>query len=198
MSTSSLNYTYPEFMKLDSGDPQSARLSLVRSVNELYVNPSLSASSASIALSRGNGTRANAFTSIDTSSPLVSAGSHGNSMLDWSVRIKVGKHALQGQSFTVFVFLSSDADVPPNPAEWFVYPAFVGEHSVFASSMFRRCANCQRQQEAGVITEGVVHLNRTLVGKVASFEPDDVAPFLQSNLTWRIQKVSFASVYPFD
>ena len=183
-------------MKLDGGDEESAKLSLVRSVNTLYVNPSLSASASASSSSSTSASTSNSQSQgvvhAATAPHLhpIPASGGGGSMLDWSVHINIRKYELEGQSFTVFIFLASNADVPSNPTEWFTTPAFVGEHSVFANSVPGQCANCQRQREAGLVTEGVVHLNHALVGKVTSYDPDDVQPFLRDNLNWRVQKVS--------
>ena len=107
----------------------------------------------------------------------------GGVVHDWTVRIHFKKYEL-GQSFAVLIFLG---EVPEDASQWRGSPSFVGAHVAFVNSAANQCANCREQ--ADVVSEGFVHLNRALARHVSSYEPSVVVPYLRDNLHWRIQAV---------
>lgn len=114
----------------------------------------------------------------------------GSRYYDWTARVNVKQYAV-GTSFSVLLFLG---DVHHDPASWQTgrCETFAGAVDAFVNSSAEQCANCRNQREDELVIEGFVHLNRAIARLAPDFEslhPDVVKPWLQKNLTWRVQKV---------
>lgn len=157
------------------GNLEAVRGEVTKKINQLYGDSNLFADWQSSKAFNVNST---------LSAPTSSDGSY----LDWTARIHVKKHEIGG-SFAVLIFIG---DVPENPDEWYMSSSFVGAHYGFVNSVVESCENCAMQQEAGVVLEGFVHLNRALVHVLpgGSFDENVVEPILKENLHWRVRKVS--------
>lgn len=216
-ATSTLGYSYPEFNGLDLADKNAVRRAITQKINQLYSGSaffglgSASLASASVGASAPKGVSATGQESLVSSlsvsasapaqanqpagpdtdgtkiPPIEPSPGGGNSYLDWTARIHVKKYALGG-SFSVLLFIG---EVPEDPEEWYTSPSFVGAHSAFVNGSAERCENCRVQREAGIVTEGFVHLNNGIIRnlRVSSFDEDVMEPLLKENLHWRIQKV---------
>ncbi|VDC03107.1 unnamed protein product [Peniophora sp. CBMAI 1063] len=112
-----------------------------------------------------------------------------NEYLDWTVRVEVDKFALGGKTFSVLIFLG---DVPSNPTQWRSATSFVGSVTAFATPL----ANTGQPS----LIEGFVHLNEYIAkhSGLHSYDPDEVKPYLKSNLKFRIQTATYQSVSPGD
>ena len=106
---------------------------------------------------------------------------------DWTARVEFKKHELGG-SFSVLIFLG---EVPEDPKQWNVSPAYVGGVYAFVNSVTGRCANSGNQADA--VQEGFVHLNTGISqhSGLGSLDPDAVEPYLAKALKWRVQKVFY-------
>ncbi|KAJ6568852.1 hypothetical protein B0H19DRAFT_1373291 [Mycena capillaripes] len=174
-TTTSLNYTYPEFNGLDIGQSRcGARTDSAENYefdNRWFVSTTV------------------------TANPHTNPVNNEQSR-DWTARIQVEKYALNG-SFFIVIFLGP---VPSDSSEWYTSPSFVGSHFVFANPQVLgaqaqgdgHCANCQHQAAARIVVEGFVHLNTALARVIAdsnenltSFDPADVVPYLTERLSWR-------------
>ncbi|KAJ7775767.1 tyrosinase [Mycena maculata] len=222
--TSQVGYTYPEFNGLDMSDPSMVQSAIAQKVNRLYgggssfapisalsVSPAASTSSSAVAPevpkiniaaaspSKSNPGHAPASVPEAPASLVHVAAPHDAeepTILDWTARIQVKKYEVGG-SFSVLLFLGA---VPDDPKQWRSSPNFVGAHQAFVNSVPERCANCHRNRDA--LVEGFVHLDEGIIehsgmgehGGLGSLEPNDVEPYLEENLHWRVQKAGGQAV----
>lgn len=189
-----LGYTYPEFNDLDMGNKEAVRQAIARKVNQLYGDDDSVFSSfpgvtnfASIQSVAAAVPQAAAAVASAPPPILAAPGGGSASIPDWTVRVRVKKYELD-QSFSVMVFLG---EVPQNPADWFSSPSYVGDHSVFVNAALDKCENCRVQQAVGIVTEGFIHLTKSIVAHsgLSSLDETAVVPYLEKNLHWRVRKV---------
>ncbi|KAI0065560.1 photo-regulated tyrosinase [Artomyces pyxidatus] len=180
--TAKLGYTYPEFNSLDQGNRDAARTGIARIINKMYGGPFFGSHP-----SFSSSLRAEIAETGDTSAvaSAIGIGSVANTIYDWTARILFKKYELGG-SFSVLIFLGT---VPDDPAQWRTSPSFVGTHSAFVNGSSDLCANCRNH--ADTKTEGFVHLDPVIAKNsgLGSFDPDVVVPYLERELSWRVQKV---------
>lgn len=108
--------------------------------------------------------------------------------LEWLVNIKAEKHALDGK-FTVHVFLGPVEET--DPALYPISPNHVGTFSTFGSDRDTECDKCKEdqandQQVTGQIPLTIALAERFFAHMVGSLQPNDVSPYLQENLHWRV------------
>ncbi|KAF9878953.1 hypothetical protein CkaCkLH20_03853 [Colletotrichum karsti] len=111
-----------------------------------------------------------------------------NTYLEWLVNIRAVKADLGG-NYVVHVFLGSPDDADP-----VLYPtnhSHVGAFATFGQGEKTACGNCQQgrargQQITGQVPLTLALVERYLAGMVDSLEPEDVVPYLQKNLHWRV------------
>jgi tyrosinase len=167
-STGTFGYSYPElpFWTEDS-DPSAYQASLRSKINELYGPP------------------ANTTPLANTPHTKRALTTNSNQYREWIANIRAQRFAMTG-SFFVRVFLG---DFNPDPAQWSFDPNLVGTHGFFGGI----CKDCQNQDSA--LVSGAVPLTTALLasirnGYLASLEPDDVEPYLRTNMHWRVSVVS--------
>ena len=90
-------------------------------------------------------------------------------------------------SYFVYIFLGEPSE---DTEEWPLDEKLVGAHCVLAPS-----DQSAEMDNMDLIVAGAVPLSKALsdaveAGDLKSLEESDVAPYLQSNLHWRIAKVS--------
>ncbi|KAI8159016.1 hypothetical protein K4K49_005078 [Colletotrichum sp. SAR 10_70] len=115
-----------------------------------------------------------------------------NKYLEWLVNIKAEKAQLGG-NYVVHVFLGDVDDASP-----LLYPtqhSHVGVFATFGQNENTACRNCQEgrargQQITGQIPITLALVERYLAGMVDSLTPEDVIPYLQKNLHWRVALVN--------
>ena len=108
---------------------------------------------------------------------------------DYTCHIVSEKHGLGG-TYTIFGFLTNNT-VPDSPDQWLTHPDFCGAHSVFAP--------LGPAPQTGMLVGGTISLTTSLVGKVASgaipsIEENDVLPYLQNNLQWKVATAAGVAV----
>lgn len=160
------------------GDKEAVRRAITRKINELYGDLGLTSPAS-------GGQQAVPIPQAVSTSSVSSAAPVSGPYLDWTARVHVKKYELGG-SFSVVLFIG---EVPENPEDWYTSPSFAGAHSAFVNSSSERCENCTRQEQAGAVTEGFIHLNNAIARKVSSFEDKVVEPLLKKELHWRVIKV---------
>ena len=108
--------------------------------------------------------------------------------LEWLVNVKAVKHSLGGDYF-VHVFIGDPDD---NIAEsYLTNPTHVATFSTFGQDPSTGCGKCQKAQVnraevTGQIPLTIALLERYLAGHVHGLGPEDVVPFLQTHLHWRV------------
>ncbi|KAF2865458.1 hypothetical protein BDV95DRAFT_632307 [Massariosphaeria phaeospora] len=112
----------------------------------------------------------------------------GNQYLEWLVDIRAKKHTLGG-NFVVHVFLGNPDD--ENSFLYIADPNHVAIFSTFGTDDTTGCQNCKSGQEAHLEVTGQIPLTLALVeryfaGKLDGITSDDVIPYLQKNLHWRV------------
>jgi tyrosinase len=107
---------------------------------------------------------------------------------EWITNVRVIKHSL-GQTFRVMVFLG---DFNPDPQTWPFEPSLAGRVTVLGRGKTNKtCDKCQIDAARDLVVTGTVPLTSALLehissGQLASLEPNDVVPYLQKNLHWRV------------
>jgi len=133
----------------------------------------------------------------------VSGLSEGDSIREWTVRIRCKKFEVGG-NFSVLLFLKDSEDpedpevpdVPPlpaNPNKWFFAPTFIGAFDTFVNDTPEECTNCQ--EHAQDIISGFVHINESITKNryAGTLDPVVVEPFLTKRLNWRVLKVGIVT-----
>lgn len=110
-----------------------------------------------------------------------------NKYTEWVVNIRAQKHGL-GQAFRIQVFLG-DID-ESDPDSWDTEFNAVGRVSVLGRSRETRCAKCRVDTASELMVSGTVPLTSALLqdivgGETASLKPEDVVPYLTTNLRWK-------------
>jgi tyrosinase len=134
----------------------------------------------------------------------VSGLSEGDSIREWTVRIRCKKFEVGG-NFSVLLFLKDSEDpedpevpdVPPlpaNPNKWFFAPTFIGAFDTFVNDTPEECTNCQ--EHAQDIISGFVHINESITKNryAGTLDPVVVEPFLTKRLNWRVLKADGTEV----
>ncbi|KIO32734.1 hypothetical protein M407DRAFT_18201 [Tulasnella calospora MUT 4182] len=107
---------------------------------------------------------------------------------DWTARIRCIESEL-GTNFSVFVFLGP---LPKPPANPITSPNYVGSFDTYFDNISYSTAESRSQggSSGGVLVQGFVNLSRALVklGGFQTLEPENVVPYLKSNLNWCAQK----------
>jgi tyrosinase len=178
VTTSSLNYSYPEFNGLNMDDPQAVSTAIKAYVKSKYdVGES----------GNGNDTEpgVSPLTQPLTATGATPATEAPKSIYNWGALVHTKRFELD-HSYTVSIFLG---DVPEDPEDWLTSPSFVGFHAAFANHQIDLCANCSKQREN--VISSLVCLNKKIVERsgLSSFEPCVIAPYLKNNLHWRVQMV---------
>ncbi|KIM27071.1 hypothetical protein M408DRAFT_173274 [Serendipita vermifera MAFF 305830] len=114
---------------------------------------------------------------------------HGKKYTEWIANITVEKHAAK-TTFYVYIFLG---DFNPDSTKWAQEPNLVGTHVIFANNILSTgCERCHTAAREGKLVTGTIPLTGALgdrLGKekLASLEPEEIVPYLQKELHWRIQ-----------
>ncbi|KAG8894525.1 hypothetical protein FRC00_008823 [Tulasnella sp. 408] len=107
---------------------------------------------------------------------------------DWTARIRCIESEL-GTNFSVFVFLGP---IPQPPADPMTSPNYVGSFDTYFDEISYSIAERRSQggSSGGVLVQGFVNLSRALVRQCGfqTLEPENVIPYLKSNLNWCAQK----------
>jgi hypothetical protein len=106
--------------------------------------------------------------------------------LNWTARLRFDQFEVD-RSFTIFLFLCRESEIPDNPNEWSSHAKLAGCDDVFVNGRPESCANCRDNSD--LATEDYVQLDHALLESVRSVEKDVVVPFLKENLHWRVAKV---------
>lgn len=173
--TKTFGYTYPETSK---GDQANARAA----VNRLY----------------GSGYNGGGLIGVrDT--PVTAGKMRGTAgfLVDgrqrhYAANLVSDKHALNG-SYAIHVFVGAFDN--SDPSSWPTSPNLAGTHATFGSLR----ANEDVAQKS-LVTGGTIPLTNILISKVGSddlpsLKEDDVVRYLESNLQWRVAKVSKKASY---
>ncbi|KAK6196963.1 hypothetical protein LQW54_010977 [Pestalotiopsis sp. IQ-011] len=113
---------------------------------------------------------------------------HNNKYLEWLVNIRADKSELDG-NFHVHVFLGDPDD--SDPKKYAQNLSYVGVFATFGQDKDTACQNCQDGRAAGIHITGQIPLTIALIeryigGLVGGLTPEDVVPYLQKNLHWRV------------
>jgi tyrosinase len=84
--------------------------------------------------------------------------------------------------------------MPITEADLMQAPSLAGVHHIFAAPS-EACDNCGRQAEQADVVETTIPITSLLIdyrasGLLQSLDPEDVQPFLQARLKWRVGTVS--------
>ena len=120
--------------------------------------------------------------------------------LEWLIDIKAAKHALGGD-FLVHFFIGDPDDA--NPQLYVANPTHVGAFSTFGQDEHTKCAKClesqaTKMQVTGQIPLTIALVERYLAGHVDGITLDDVVPFLQKNLHWRVTNLDGGRLHRAD
>ncbi|KAF3914599.1 Tyrosinase [Orbilia brochopaga] len=113
---------------------------------------------------------------------------------EYDCNIRFERFDLGGRPFTVHIFLG---DFNPNPATWMWDKNRVGGVYNFVAGVERgdgsACSNCEQQSQDHTVVTGQVSLTNSILDDVEdpanhlnSLIPEEVIPYLQQNLHWRI------------
>lgn len=113
---------------------------------------------------------------------------------EYDCNIRFERFDLGGRPFTVHIFLG---DFNPNPATWLWDKNRVGGVYNFVAGVERgddsTCSNCEQQSDDHTIVTGQLSLTNAIMDDVEdpanhlnSLIPEEVIPYLQRNLHWRI------------
>lgn len=179
--TTDLGYSYPDFEGLNRDDPGEAAARISTIVAELYdiYESRKDRGREAAAPSQRNMLHRSASESTNSSS----------NFHEWMARIRVKQFALE-TSFSLLIFLG---EAPEDPADWHTSPRYVGAHHAFVNGASQDCDNCRAQ--ADLVIEGFVNLNDAIAthSGLDTFAPERVKPYLETNLHWYIQKVSYCA-----
>ncbi|KAG8953725.1 hypothetical protein FRC04_001929 [Tulasnella sp. 424] len=109
---------------------------------------------------------------------------------DWTARIRCIESEL-GENFSVYIFLGP---IPKPPANVITSPNYVGSFDTYFDSISYSIAERRSQggsnSSRGTLVQGFVNLSRALVehGGFQTLEPENVVPYLKSNLKWCVEK----------
>ena len=115
--------------------------------------------------------------------------------------IQRGRLALNG-TFTIFYFISNydDGHAPGSVDQYLVSPSLAAVTHIFAAPT-NMCDNCGRQDEQALAVTNTSAITSLLLdyikkgeketGGLADLEPENVKPFLEKRLKWRVLQVSF-------
>ncbi|KAG9037934.1 hypothetical protein FS837_001348 [Tulasnella sp. UAMH 9824] len=106
---------------------------------------------------------------------------------DWTARIRCIESEL-GTNFSVWVFLGP---IPNPPA--MTSPNYVGSFDAYYDEISYSIAErrSQGRSRGGVLVQGFANLSRALVQQgLQTLEPENVNPYLKSNLNWCAQKAN--------
>ncbi|KAK7753914.1 hypothetical protein SLS62_004012 [Diatrype stigma] len=114
---------------------------------------------------------------------------------EWFIDDKIQRLALNGD-FTIFYFIGTEhrPGAPSSDSDFALAPTLAGMNHVFAAPT-QLCDNCGRQDEQGLIVTNTVAITSVLldfieVGELGGLEREDVIPFLQKRLKWRILTIN--------
>ncbi|XXG94702.1 ammonium transporter Amt1 [Hypoxylon texense] len=142
---------------------------------------------------RSNGLSWNSQTSTH---PSLSAVFKGNKYREWIANVRVSKQAMGG-SFSVHLFLG---EVPSDPTSWPVASNLVGTLGIFAHRGKHGMSHGMSvdRKVAGTIPMTSALMQMASLGEVPSLHAEDVVPFLQSNLEFRISLTDGRTAEPQD
>ena len=131
--------------------------------------------------------------SLGPSKPYLRDLAPSDKYLEWITNIKAEKHTLDG-TYTVHVFLGP-ADDEPNVGLWPAAPTHVGTFAPLGQPSDTGCEKCQSDQSnnlqvTGQIPLTVALMERYLGGMIRNLKAENVVPYLQKNLHWRVATVS--------
>lgn len=182
-----LQYTYPEFQGVNTGDQQALQSAIAQKVNQLYGPGSTPMSKRSQQLPVNIPTKRShkLMSRKNRLSDMLGKifGGNGGQYSDWTARVTFDRTEVGG-SFSVVFFLGS---VPEDSSTWLTCPQFVGAHHAFVHSM--QCTKCDQDR---FMEEGFVSLNPAIADKTTfgSFLSNLVVPWLTAGLQWRVRAVS--------
>lgn len=107
---------------------------------------------------------------------------------EWVTNVRVVKHSL-GQTFRVMIFLG---DFNSNPETWPFEHSLVSRVTVLGrGNTNKNCDKCRADAAKDFVVTGTVSLTSALLqdiadGRLASLDKEDVVPYLQKNLHWRV------------
>ena len=108
---------------------------------------------------------------------------------EWMTNIRAVKHGLD-QTFRVMVFLG---DFNQDPHTWTYEHNLIGSMTALDRTPTTKCSKCQADRIRDLVITGQVSLTHALLqdvvdGKLASLKSNDVEPYLEKNLHWRVLK----------
>jgi tyrosinase len=107
-----------------------------------------------------------------------------NSFIDWRIRVRAARFALN-MGYTVLLFLGIPSE---DVAEWRTDPNLVGMHSAFTNMSAPKCENCVDQADAMDIS--INNITLPLIDRGQDIDDvEQIKQYVETNLHWRIQKV---------
>lgn len=167
--TRALGYSYPETANTNGISVQE---NVVRTINRLY------------------GPNAQAITTSEVSAHDLSA---SGDYREWVANIQMQKFVLNAP-FTIYVFLGP---ISTEPKSWSSDPNLAGLHTTFVRSMRsdNKC-DCGSSQ---LVTAAIPLTNRLMKmvgqGELNSLSPEEVAPWLEENLNYRLSLMNGSQVF---
>jgi hypothetical protein len=107
------------------------------------------------------------------------------SFIDWRIRVRAARFAFN-VGYTVLLFLGKPSE---DPVSWREDKNLIGMHSAFTNKAAPKCASCADQ--ANAVDISVTNITFFLLGKYQDIDNvDKIKSYVETNLYWRIQKVS--------
>jgi tyrosinase len=141
-----------------------------------------------------------AVTRRDVNAAEIPGEVQNGSYREYAANILSQKFALNG-TYAIYVFVGEvDGDTP---ADWPLSPNLAGTHAVFSNLPGPDSAKDQqsrkRQASRSVPVSGSIPLTSTLLqkvnaGELPGMDPDEVTPYLQKNLKWRVSMLDGGQV----
>ncbi|KAI1004240.1 hypothetical protein K3495_g3971 [Podosphaera aphanis] len=168
-STRALGYSYPETANTNGASVQE---NVIRAINALY------------------GPNAQVMTEGSLTPHSLSA---SGDYREWVANIQMHK-AVHNAPFTVYVFLGP---ISTDPTSWSSDPNLAGLHTTFVKAMTSD-AVCDDCGDSQLVTATIPLTSRLIKvmeqGDCESLRPDDVGPWLEENLTYRISMLNGSQV----
>jgi tyrosinase len=106
---------------------------------------------------------------------------------NWTARIRCKEFEVDS-SFSIYVFVGKESDIPDDARQWVKSPYLVGCDDVFLNGDPDQCSNCM--DNADLVIEDYVQLDDHLWKSLQTVDKNVVEPYLKENLHWRVAKVS--------
>ncbi|KAL1310828.1 hypothetical protein AAFC00_001065 [Neodothiora populina] len=180
VNTTTFGYTYPELSNATQSTVKSA-------INSLYGN---TAGSTTVSKTKLKSRLMNkrVVDNVDAAATVQGGASKDGSSYQYIANVVSQKFAM-GSSYGVYMFLG---DYTETSSDWGTDPNLVGIHGIFANLARHGTAGTIRPRDmtdlkgTGSIPLTTSLIHKVVTGELASLSSEDVAPYLEQHLSWRV------------